>query len=223
MLIGGIFLVVAIGVVVWLVVSAQDRAKQFEEEQSVLESYTTSLQGVLQGAAGPASEMIAVTTLPEGDDLEQLAEDAETWATDLQGAQAVIQQQPAPGEVRSIHLLFGESLQLYVSAAQTFALVPDAEGRLQEQLFVRATAQRDSAGRVMEGAIGALDEMRREKELSASGLQSPTELPPPTPEAEVEVTPEPGGNGGNGGNGDDDGSNRGDRGNGGGDGDAGDG
>ena len=215
LLISGIFLVVAIGVVIWLIVSAQDRAKQFEEEQAVLESYTTSLQGVLQGATTPAGEMIAVTALPEGDDLAQLVEDAETWVTDLQTAQAVIQQQPAPGEVRSIHSLFGESLQLYVSAAQTLALVPDAEGRLQNELFTRATAQRDSAGRVMEGAIGALDQMRREKDLAASGLRSPTQLPPTSPDQEIEVSPAPDDGGGGGG------SNGGGRRNGGGDGDAG--
>ena len=40
LLIGGIFLVVAIGVVVWLVISAQDRAEQREQEQATLETAT---------------------------------------------------------------------------------------------------------------------------------------------------------------------------------------
>jgi hypothetical protein len=210
MLIGGIFLVVFIGVIVWLVVSAQDRAEQLELEQTTLDTYTDGLSPVVESVIPTATDMIAITTLPEGDALDSLAEDATTWVTDLQTAQALVQQQFAPEEAQSVNDLLTESIGLYISAAQTFELVPDAEGGLRDKLFTRATDQRDAAGRVMSGAIGALDSVRNEKDLGASGLRSPADLPPPAPSApaspEADASPEvgesPEGSGGGGDQGD---------------------
>jgi hypothetical protein len=196
MLIGGIFLVVFIGVIVWLVVSAQDRAEQLELEQTTLDTYTDGLSPVVESVIPTATDMIELTTLPEGDALDSLAKDAKTWATDLQSAQALVQQQFAPEEAQAVNDLLTESIGLYIASAQTFELVPDAEGALRDNLFTRATDQRDAAGRVMSGAIGALDSLRNEKDLGASGLRSPADLPPPAPSApaspEAEVSPEAG-------------------------------
>jgi len=210
MLIGGILLVVFIGVIVWLVVSAQDRAEQFELEQTALDTYTDGLSPVVESVTPTATDMIAITTLPEDDALDSLAEDAKTWVTDLQTAQALVQQQFAPEEAQAVNDLLTESIGLYIASSQTFELVPDAEGALREKLFTRATDQRDAAGRVMSGAIGALDSLRNEKDLGASGLRSPADLPPPAPSApaspEAEISPEaeasPGEPAGGGGEGD---------------------
>jgi hypothetical protein len=181
LLIGGIFVLVAIGVVVWLIVSAQDRAKELEAEQADLEQYTTALQPALDSLAPPVQEMIAVAAVPAEEDLDALAEDAEGWMTDIQTAQAVVQQQFVPEEIQPINDLIAESMSLYITAAQTFQMLPDAEGDLRDELFARATQARDSAGSVMTGAIATLDSFRREKEIGASGLRSPANLPAPAP------------------------------------------
>jgi hypothetical protein len=210
MLIGGIFLIVAIGVVVWLVVSAQDRAEQREQEAAALETYTDGLQPALDSVTPTANEMNEITALPEGDDLDGLAKDAETWVTDLQAGQAQIQAQFAPSEAQPVNDLLSESVGMYIAAAQTFALVPDAEGDLQAELFTRATDQRDSAGRVMDSAVGALDSLRAEKDLGPSGLntvQAPMAQPTALPTTLPEVSPSAEGSGGNDSGGNDSGGN----------------
>ena len=207
LLIGGIFLVVAIGVVVWLVVSAQDRAKQLEEEQTALEQYTAALQPTLDAITPPASEMISLTAMPAEEDLDEVVDNADQWVTDLQSAQALVQQQFAPEGAQPVNDLVAEAIGLYITAAQSFASLPDAEGDTRSLIFTSATAERDSAGRVLSGAIGALDSLRDEKDLGASGLRSPSDLPPPAPtEApSPDAGSSPGASGGGGGEGQKDG------------------
>ncbi|HEU4481362.1 MAG TPA: hypothetical protein VFS18_05705, partial [Actinomycetota bacterium] len=97
MLIGGIFLLVGIGVIVWLIGSAREDARELEQEQAVLEDYTTDVGGALEAAGAPASEMAAVTSDTAREDLDALAEDAEGWVTSFQEAQTRLTQVfPAP-------------------------------------------------------------------------------------------------------------------------------
>ena len=111
------------GVVVWLVVSAQDRAEQREQEAAALESYTDGLQPALDSVTPTANDMNEITTLPEGDDLDALAKDTKTWVTDLQTGQAQIQAQFAPQEAQPVNDLLSESIGIYIAAAETFALI----------------------------------------------------------------------------------------------------
>lgn len=192
MILLGILGVVAIGTVIWLVMSAQNEAKELEAKQAVLDQYGDQVEPTLQTASATALEMAAVTAVPE--DPADLAEDSEGWIKNLQGAQTQFAQIfPAP-EVEPVNQLFNESLALYVASAETFALVPKAEGKLQADLFIRATVQRDTAAAVWASAIGALDELRDVRDLGPSGLDAP-EGPAPDPLAtdpatEVIVPPE---------------------------------
>lgn len=191
LLIGGIFLVVAIGVVVWLVVSAQNEAEQREAEAVALDAYTDGLQPALDSVTPTANEMNEITTVPEGDDLDALVKDAEKWVTDLQTGQAQLQAQFAPNEAQPVNDLLSESIGIYISAAQTFALIPDAEGELQDELLTRATDQRDAAGRVMTSAVAALDSLRAEKDLGASNLNTAVTPPTMDPSAVPTISTEP--------------------------------
>ena len=191
LLIGGIFVVVAIGVVVWLIVSAQDRAKQLEQEQREIETYTTSVGSATQAANAPVGEMLAVTAVPETDeDLEALATDADQWITDLQTAQAAVTQQFAPELMQPTNSMFSEAIGLYITAAQTYKLVPDAEGKLRDDIFAQASAQLAAGNQVFGTAIDNLDVIRAEKDIGASGLRSPAEMPPITSEPSAEPSPE---------------------------------
>ena len=186
---------VAIGVVVWLVVSAQDKAEQREQEAAALEAYTDGLQPALDAVTPTANEMNEITAVPEGDELDALAKDATKWVTQLQTAQAQVQAQFAPNEAQPVNDLLSESIGIYIGAAQTFALIPDAEGELQDELLTRATDQRDAAGRVMTSAVAALDSLRAEKDLGASNLNTgvapPTMDPSAAPTISTDLTPSP--------------------------------
>lgn len=183
-----IFGLVAIGTVVWLVMSAQNEAKELEAQQAALEQYTDQIGPVLQSAAATANEMTGVTEVPEN--AADLTEQSEGWITDLQGAQTGLSGVvPAP-EVDPVNQLFNESISLYVASAETFALVPKADEELQADLFTRATVQRDTASAVWASAIDALDEIRDLRDLGSSGLNAPQPAPPDPLEAQpgAEVT-----------------------------------
>lgn len=181
---------VALGTIVWLVMSAQNEAKELEAQQTVLDQYTDQVEPVLQTAAATANEMLALSAIPE--DPADLTEDSQGWITNLQDAQTGLSQIfPAP-EVDPVNQLFNESIGLYVSSAETLALVPKAEGALQGDLFTRATVQRDTAAAVWESAVAALDELRDVRDLGASGIDAPRAVAPDplaTPGAEVTIPP----------------------------------
>lgn len=196
MILMGILGAVAIGTIIWLIGSAQNEAKELEARQAQLETYDDQIEGVLQQATPVAQDMASVQAPPaDADAADDLAADSERWIADLQQSQTQVSQiLPAP-EVESINELFNEALSLYVAAAQTFALVPEAEGRLQADIHTRAVAQRDTAAAVWTSAIDVLDTLRSSAELSASGLRPPvsaSQVPDPnaSPGTEVIIPPE---------------------------------
>ena len=196
MILLGILGLVALGTIVWLIGSARNEAKELEARQAQLETYNDQIEGVLQQATPVAQDMGSVQAPPaDAEAADDLAADSERWIADLQQSQTQVSQIfPAP-EVESINELFNEALSLYVAAAQTFALVPDAEGDLQSNIHARALAQRDTAAAVWASAIDVLDTLRSSAELSASGLRPPvsaSQVPDPnaSPGTEVIIPPE---------------------------------
>lgn len=192
----GILAAVALGTIIWLIGSARAEAKELEDRQAQLETYDDQIAGVLQQATPVAQEMGSVSALPaDKEGFEDLAADSERWITDLQQFQTLTSQVfPAP-EVESVNELFNQALSLYVASAQTFALVPDAEGDLQASIHARAVAQRDAAAGVWTSAIAVLDTLRSNAEMSASGLRPPTgatQVPDPlaSPGTQVTIPPE---------------------------------
>lgn len=207
-----IFVLVGIGIVIWLVTSAQKRAEELETRQQAVEQYTEQVGGVLEAISGPAGEMVEVTQVPEEGDLKDLAADAEKWQTDLVGAQSLLAQVLPSEEAEPTNQLFNEAVALYGSAAQIFGQLADApnqDARL--QLFNNASTQRDLASAIFQSAIAGFDVLRAELDLGGSGLDAPVTGPPPMPEqSEIPLDTETiegsddegsGGSGGNKGNG----------------------
>lgn len=193
MLILGVFLIVLAGVAIWLIAGVQERAQQARERREALETYTTSLRGSLEGATETVTEMNLVVTAPRGDELDDLAEDAEGWIESLRGVQTEVVQIFPSREIEPVNQLFNEALSLYISAAQTFALVPEVGGDTRVQLFSRGADQRDTASALWASAVGVLDQMRRDHGLGASGIRPPVPAAP-EPEAgpgvEIPLDPE---------------------------------
>lgn len=196
MILMGILGAVAVGTIIWLIGSAQNEAKKLEARQAQLETYNGQIEGVLQQATSVAQDMGSIQGPPaDAKAAEELAADSERWIADIQQSQTQVSQiLPAP-EVESVNELFNEALSLYVAAAQTFALVPDAEGELQSSIHTRALVQRDTAAAVWTSAIDVLDTLRTSVELSSSGLRPPVstpQMPDPNapPGSEVVIPPE---------------------------------
>lgn len=194
MLILGVFLVVLMGVGIWLVASARERAAATEARRDSLDRYTSQIQSALTGATTPVTEMNLAATPPRGADVDELAGNTDGWIEALRAAQTEVVQIFPEREIEPVNQLFNEALSLYISSAQTFALLPDVRGETRQQLFSRAADQRDTATALWASAIGVLDQMRRDLDLRGSGLQAPS-APAPAPQApegeEVEVPVEP--------------------------------
>lgn len=182
LLIIGIFVLVFLGVIAWLIGSARERAQELDAERAALEQYSEQAEAFLSQANEPIREMVDVTE-PSEEVLETLAEDAEGWKTDLQAVQGSLAQILPDPQVTEVNQLFNEALALYSASADTFALVPEARGDLRDQIFMRAAVQRDTASALFETAIGVLNRMRADKDMSASGLLPPAG--PPAPPMEV--------------------------------------
>jgi len=182
-----ILVLVGIGVIVWLVGSARDEARELRDDQAILDQYTSQIRGALQPLNEPVGEMSALSAPPTGDAVDELADQAERWSASIQAAQTQVTQIFAVDDVAPVNEIMSEAVALYASAAQTFALVPTLEGQAQEEVFARAVQQRDSATALLESAIGVLDVLRKDKEMRASGLRAPG----PQPGAQPATLPSP--------------------------------
>ncbi|MGI8775470.1 MAG: hypothetical protein ACR2KQ_10785 [Actinomycetota bacterium] len=213
MLIIGIFVLVFLGVIAWLIGSARERSQELDAERAALEQYSDQVGALLSQANDPIREMVAVTE-PSEEVRETLAEDAEGWKTDLQQVQGSLAQILPDPQVIEVNQLFNEALALYSAAADTFALVPEARGNLRDQIFTRAAVQRDTASALFETAIGVLNRMRADRDMPASGLLPPAGPPAGSMEVpageEIEIPVEGGaeeeGGGGDAGDGGNDGA-----------------
>jgi len=172
MLILGIFVLVFLGVIAWLVGSARERSQELEASRAGLERYSEEAEKVIGTATTPIREMVELTQL-DPEVVDSLKEDSERWTTELQQVQGSLAQIFPEPQVLEVNQLFNEAFALYGAAAETFALVPDAKGELRQQIFTRASVQRDTASALFETAIAVLNRMRSDKDLPASGLLPP--------------------------------------------------
>lgn len=175
-LILSIFVLVAIGVAIWLYSSAREEARQLEAKQDALQAYTEQVGPVLQSASEAAGAMTALTQLPEGEELTGIQEDVAQWQAAVQQAQVSLTSIVAPPEAEATHQLFNEAFALYGSAASTFGQVSEAKGEIVGQLFATASTQRDLATSIFESAIAGFDTLRDELDLPASRLSAPTQI-----------------------------------------------
>jgi hypothetical protein len=194
-MVGSVFLLVFIGLIIWAVMSAQERSREQAATREGLEQYTTQLGSAMGGATEPVTAMNLVATPPRGEALDSLAEDSDGWVNDIRAAQAEVVQLFPDRSLEAVNQLFNEALALYISSAQTFALVPEVQGELRQDVFARAADQRDTASALWSSAIGVLDQMRRAEGMGPSGLRAPTapvpDMQPGQAPGEIELPVDP--------------------------------
>jgi hypothetical protein len=208
----GILVVVAIGTIIWAIGSARNEAKEQQEAADQLDTYTNEIRGVIQPLAGPASEMTSVPPQATEAVVKDLEDTTKTWRSGISSAEQSFGSITPDRDVEEIHSLIGAAISGYLSAVDTYGLVIDSEEEeIQAQLLVRAAAQRDQAGAVVDAAIGILDQLRGDLDLGPSGLRAARQ-PQTQPSAIPTIIPtqpptgDGGGDGGGGGGSGGDGS-----------------
>jgi hypothetical protein len=205
-LILAIFVLVAIGVVVWLIGDARKDAAAEEDRRTALSQYSDSVKPVLGEIDDEVSDMTALTALPTEDEIADLAKTAQEWGQAFQNAQLLLSQQAPAENVQAISQLFGESVALYGNAAGFLASLDglDLSAEQQTALFQNFAGQRDLATAMLTSTIATLDQIRIELGMERSGLQAPGGAAPPpaevspTPESETTIEAPGGGGSGNG-------------------------
>ena len=189
----GVGIALVVGLIWWLIASNQAEQEKLETRQDALEEYTDQLQTLTQGLAQPGSEMAAVAPDPDEAAIADLTQSAESWSKAFVDAQGtLLQVVPPSAALQRVNGLFGQALQQFDSAAQTYLLVPDADGKLQTDLLARAAAQRDQATSLWTQAVAFVDAQLASADMDPSGLTPPTAgTPQPTslPSPEAEPTP----------------------------------
>jgi hypothetical protein len=196
----GILVVVAIGTIIWAIGSARNEAKEKQEVSDQLDTYTNEIRGVLQPLAVPAGEMASVPPQATEGVVKDLEETTKRWRTSLSSAEQSLTSIVPDRDVEEIHSLVGAAITGYLSAVDTYGLVIETEeADIQTQLLLRATAQREQAGAVVDAAIGILDQLRGDADLGPSGLRAPAEpQTQPTALPTIIPTEAPAGDGGGG-------------------------
>lgn len=171
-------LVLLIGVVGGVIAAVTGEDPVDVGAQNQAQDFTSQVANHLQSTSEAGAAIAAAPTDTEADGFETLAEDATSWSGDFEAAQLTLAQQPQGGDLQTASQLFQESLLLYSAAAKTYALAPDADGKLADSILERAGAQRDLATTIWRDALNLLDRARGEADLAPSGLRSPVEQVP---------------------------------------------
>ena len=185
----GIGIAIVVGLVWWIISSNQAENDRLEERRDALGEYTDQVQTLTQTVAQAGSELAGVPPQPDAAAVRKLEASSQNWSEAFTGAQAsLVQVLPPSRSLQRVSGLFGQALQLFDSASQTYGLVPDADGRLRTQLLARAASLRDQASFLWTQAVEFLDAQRATAEMEASGLtaptagtEQPTSLPSPLP------------------------------------------
>ncbi|MFN2526874.1 MAG: hypothetical protein ABR505_11525 [Actinomycetota bacterium] len=180
---------VIVGLGVWAIGSARSNAREESVRREALEEYSGQMRSLLQALGEPATAMSAAPTQADGAGFDVLSDAAGGWAQALKNVAAQAGTIFPPSDLEGVHKVFSEAILLYEAAARTYALAPDAEGKLVDKLLARAADLRDRATAVWEGGIDVLDTARSEVGLDPSGLQSPTALAPPAVPTAVPTIP----------------------------------
>jgi hypothetical protein len=177
----GVLVLVGIGVVVWLIMGAQEAARELEDRQEATRRYTDQIGNALTAVNDPAEGLANLRELPPQDELGDAAAEAEEWQTEFIGAQALFQQLGANEDYAPINQLFSEGLGLYANAATLLSRLDDYDLTREQQgeLFSNFAAQRDLATAIFGSAIGAFDQLRDEIDMDPSRLQPPVPMNAP--------------------------------------------
>ena len=176
--------VVALVVVAaWVAVTrAQSRAEDLERVQAAVDSYTDEVRGVLQTVRAPAQDMAEIPSEADPRTLERVADEVPSWLEALTRARAAAGRLAPTPATANANRLFVQSIDLYLAAAETYALVGEVDREFAGDVLTRAAEQRDAAANVWSSATTAVDTERARIDLGASGLgvpSAPTSAPQP--------------------------------------------
>lgn len=193
-----------IGVVTGLVLHAKSNSSKLADRQDKVERYTGSVRSLLQTLRPAASGMVGAPTDPDdGASITALVDSAKTWNDSMPKALDEAGTLRPPTAAAQADSIFQQSVAMYSSAAQLFALVPDANDKVRADLLANASTVRDQASQLWANATSLLDDARSDLDMLPSGLSSPAVAPPsgqPTP-ATTTIPIQSGSGGKGGGNG----------------------
>ena len=172
----GTLAIILIGVIVLITQNNAEEADKLAKQQETLDEYTDEINALLQQLRDPATGLAEAD--PEFLDAKvakELEKNAKEWATQFQEAlQSFSQIVPSQqGSIEKIHNLYNQSIQIYMTAAGTYQLAAESEGRPQQAALALAANQRTQAGAVWTEATALLDDERRAADLELSGLNAP--------------------------------------------------
>lgn len=171
--------VIAVGASVAVIANERSESGRKEERQENLESFTEQVAALQQRVDPVVSPMLAAGAGTEPP--ETLKEDANGWATALEGALVAAGEIVPPAETESAHRLLTQAIDLYQSAARTFAVAADLSGNPQTKVLERAAEQVTQAGSIWQTAIVLVDAELGEADLGPSQIALPGTLPAPLP------------------------------------------
>jgi hypothetical protein len=169
-------------IIIVLVKNAQDAKDELAAKQDKLDAYTTQVKALVLDVQGPATEM--ATIQPAGitpEQVDKLTKSSDNWTKVLGTAQGKLVEFPQAAGTTEATALFGQSLQLYVTAAKTYQLALELSGDQQVQAIQTAGEIKAQAGTLWTQATTSLDAALAKQELEPSGI--------PPPDAPTSTTP----------------------------------
>ena len=169
------FVVVAVaGILVWWVVADnRSEAAELERTQDGLETYSTTLEGLVSDINPVATDLATASSLKD----DQLSTKAKEWKNQLSTAQTSMAQSLPPEGLEPLGGLLNQALLLYVQSAEQYELLPQLEGKARTEVAAKAAASFQGANNIFASAIEILDSERLDNEMDASRIQTPG-LPP---------------------------------------------
>jgi hypothetical protein len=169
-MIAAMVVVLALAIAWGVIADARADSARLERRQSTFDDYTGRVRSLLQSVRPAAEGMAQVPATPGKDDLGALGERAQGWTESLEIARLQTQGAVDPPSAVDANGLYDQALAISSSAARTYELVPEAEGRLRDRLLERAAEQRDAGAAVWLSATQVLDSARARAGLGPSGI-----------------------------------------------------
>lgn len=165
--------VIVLGLAIAWFVDYRSKAEDAAARRTELDSYTAQVRSLLTALGPVANEMARAPTTTEGADLKQLRNDADGWAQSLGDAQAQASSLTPPPGLEGASDVYRQSVAEYLSSANTFAMVAQADGDLAELILLRAIEQRDRGTALFQAANQTLDSERDDAGMDPAGLTAP--------------------------------------------------
>jgi hypothetical protein len=169
----------------WFIADSRSETQAREEQQAALETLTEDLRTVISDLTQLTNELATADGLKD----DELADKIDGWKEHLSRVQSSLAALTSPPDLGALGAIVSQSTLLYSQTIDSYASLPDLEGKARETLSDSATTSFNAANNLFAVMIQLLDEARSEADMSASGLTAPASEPPaPTPEPTPEAT-----------------------------------